>query len=58
MTYEQYRKIGNVNTILLVAFIILKLFGMLSFSWLWVFAPLWIPAIFVGIVMGYQALVE
>lgn len=58
MTYEQYKKIGDVNTVLLLSFILLKLCGLLSLSWLWVFAPLWIPAIFAGIVMGYHALVE
>ena len=29
--------------LLLVAFIVLKLTGVISWSWWWVFAPLWIP---------------
>ncbi len=27
-----------------IAFIVLKLIGKISWSWLWVLAPLWIPA--------------
>lgn len=30
--------------LLLVAFIVLKLTGVISWSWWWVMAPLWIPA--------------
>lgn len=31
--------------LLLVLLIILKITGCVSISWLWVFAPLWIPAV-------------
>lgn len=34
--------IGLANTILVV-FIILKLCGVISWSWLWVLSPIWIP---------------
>ena len=30
-------------TLLLVAFIILKLCGVITWPWLWVLSPLWIP---------------
>ena len=30
--------------LLTIAFIILKLTGVISWSWLWVLAPIWIPA--------------
>ena len=30
-----------------VAFIVLKLVGVINWSWLWVLAPLWIPAVIV-----------
>lgn len=29
--------------LLTIVFIVLKLLGIVTFSWLWVFAPLWIP---------------
>jgi len=33
----------NLSGLLLIAFIILKLCGVIQWSWLWVLAPLWIP---------------
>lgn len=30
--------------ILTIAFIVLKLLGYIKWSWIWVLAPLWIPA--------------
>lgn len=35
--------------LLTIAFIILKLTGVISWSWLWVLAPIWIPT---GIVLA------
>ena len=38
--------------LLTVAFIVLKLAGVINWSWLWVLAPLWIPAVIaVGILL-------
>ena len=34
---------GLLNTLLLVAFIVLKLCHIIEWSWWWVLAPLWIP---------------
>ena len=34
---------GDFNSLLLTLFIVLKLTKFISWSWLWVFAPLWIP---------------
>lgn len=36
--------------LLTIAFIVLKLTKVISWSWLWVLAPLWMPAIFVVVV--------
>lgn len=36
--------------LLAVAFIVMKLCGVIHWSWVWVLAPLWIPACFVVIV--------
>ncbi|OQA63601.1 MAG: hypothetical protein BWY38_03148 [Ignavibacteria bacterium ADurb.Bin266] len=42
--------IGFVG-LLTIAFIVLKLMGYISWSWIWVLSPIWIPAIIViGIV--------
>jgi hypothetical protein len=39
------KQIGNINTIIQVVFIILKLTNLIQWSWLWVMSPLWIPGI-------------
>lgn len=33
----------NIATILLIIFITLKLCNIITWSWLWVLSPLWIP---------------
>lgn len=33
---------GGLCTLLTIAFIVLKLCGVISWSWIWVLAPLWI----------------
>lgn len=37
--------------LLTIAFIVLKLCGVINWSWIWVFAPLWIPAILVILIV-------
>ena len=34
---------GSFSTLLLIAFIILKLCNVIDWSWWWVLAPMWIP---------------
>lgn len=34
---------GGLSTILLVVFIVLKLCGVIQWSWWWVLSPFWIP---------------
>ena len=34
----------SFTELLLVAFIVLKLCGVINWSWWWVFSPFWIPA--------------
>lgn len=42
---EQNNDNNHFVELLLVLLIILKITGRVSISWLWVFAPLWIPAV-------------
>ena len=35
--------IGGLPTLLTIAFIVLKLCNVITWSWWWVLAPLWIP---------------
>lgn len=37
--------------LLVVAFIVLKLCGVIKWSWIWVLAPFWIPIIFIVIII-------
>ena len=37
--------------LLLVAFIVLKLCGIIKWSWVWVLSPFWIPIIFIIIIV-------
>lgn len=34
---------GGIPFTLFIVFLVLKLVGVITWSWLWVFAPLWIP---------------
>lgn len=34
---------GSIPVTLFIVFLILKLVGVITWSWLWVLAPLWIP---------------
>lgn len=41
--------IGGLPTLLTVAFIVLKLCNVITWSWWWVLAPLWIPVAIVAL---------
>ena len=38
-------------SLLTIAFIVLKLTGVISWSWTWVLAPIWIPAAIAGAII-------
>ena len=49
-------QIGSLPTLLTVAFVVLKLCNVITWSWWWVTSPLWIPLgllllIFIGMVI-------
>lgn len=43
---------GLLSTLLLVAFIVLKLCHVIEWSWVWVLAPLWIPIALAILIIG------
>jgi hypothetical protein len=43
---------ASLGTILGVVFIILKLTGVISWSWVWVLAPFWIPLALVALIVA------
>lgn len=42
---------------LFIVFLILKLTGTISWSWIWVTAPLWIPLLCLGAVFAFVGLI-
>lgn len=42
----------NLSTLLTVAFVVLKLTHMISWSWWWMLAPVWIPVVIALIVLA------
>ena len=47
----------SLGSVVLVVFIVLKLAGLVAWSWLWVLSPLWIEVLlwFVGITLATTA---
>lgn len=41
----------GLSEVLLVVFIILKLTGVINWSWLWVLSPFWIPLLLVLVIL-------
>ncbi|MEN6550074.1 MAG: hypothetical protein ABFE07_28865 [Armatimonadia bacterium] len=46
------KSIGSVAGTVLVVFVVLKLAGLVDWSWWWVLAPFWVPA---GVALGSVA---
>ena len=40
----------SVGTILTIIFVVLKLIGIISWSWWWIFSPLWVSVI-IGLIV-------
>lgn len=43
----------GLGSVLLVVFVVLKLCGVIAWSWWWVLSPLWIGLAIVGAVLGF-----
>ena len=56
MSLEEKTKIIGTFSCIQFVFIILKLIG-INWSWLWVLSPLWIPILFVILVVIYTNLI-
>lgn len=50
---SQSRPSGGVGigVVLFLVFLVLKLTGTIAWSWWWVSSPLWIPVVFLGLVI-------
>ncbi len=47
----------NIVTLLTVAFVVLKLVGVIEWSWWWVLSPLWISAAAIGAILAIVGIV-
>ena len=45
-------------TLLFIVFLVLKLVGVISWSWWWVFSPIWIPLLIVVILIAIAGFME
>ncbi len=43
---------GNLFTTLGLIFIVLKLLNVITWSWLWVLSPFWIPFVIVSVILS------
>jgi len=51
-------KTGNPMVSLTILFIILKIFGAIDWSWIWVLSPLWLPFVFgISVILGVIILI-
>lgn len=46
----------GLASVLTIVFIVLKLMGVISWSWVWVLAPLWIDLIITLVIVGLISL--
>ncbi|AXH49731.1 hypothetical protein KNU02_gp05 [Gordonia phage Pleakley] len=56
-TTETVRSTSILPTALLITFIVLKLTGVIAWSWVWVLSPLWIPLVVALIISIIGAIV-
>jgi len=47
--------VGGIAVALTIAFVVLKLIGRISWSWWWVFSPLWLGVIILGLALAAAA---
>ena len=56
MKNKHYSDLGFVN-LLTIVFVVLKLTGVINWSWLWVLSPLWIGAGIAIVIVGVVLLI-
>lgn len=57
---EKSSTVGGIGFtgLLTIAFIVLKLLGVISWSWVWVLAPIWIDAILVVLLLAVLIILD
>ena len=49
---------GIMTSLLLVVFVVLKLIGVIEWSWVWVLSPLWVPLVLAVIVLAIILIIK
>ncbi len=50
---EKARRVGKDPVVVLAeVFAVLKVLGVISWSWLWVLSPIWLTCLFFGTILG------
>ena len=49
---------GSFSVLLFIAFLVLKLCGVITWSWFWVLSPLWIEGIVILVVLAFIVLIQ
>lgn len=45
-------RVGSIGESATVTLVIMKLFGLIDWSWLWVLSPVWVPLIIAACILG------
>ena len=56
-TTKSVKKSYSLSTPIFLVFLILKLTGIVNWSWLWITSPLWIPLVMMILVLGIVVLI-
>ena len=56
-TTKSVKKSYSLSTPIFLVFLILKLTGVVNWSWFWVLSPLWIPFVMMILVLGFVVLI-
>lgn len=54
LTFKWADEFGTVNSSMLAMFIVLKLTGVVAWSWIWVLCPFWIPVIIAVVLVAIK----
>jgi hypothetical protein len=48
----------GIADVLTIVFVVLKLIGVIEWSWIWVLSPIWISVILILVVWGIYAIIN
>lgn len=58
MSDSKKRYTLGISDVLIILFVVLKLLGVITWSWLWVLSPIWIALIIIIVLYGINAILD